>query len=1023
VADDEARIEQLEAEVATLRQRESTLVESLAEAREQRTVTDDVLRVIASLVTDPRQVLEMIAMSALKLCGAAGTSIWRVDGEHLRTVVSVGSLPRLSRMGRSAPLSRDFVAGRACVDRTMVHTPDIQADDRFPRAHVWAARIGHRTTLAVPMLTQHAVFGAIVVVHTVVRPFTAEQIDLLKRFADQAVIAIENARLFAELEQRNVQLQESNRRVTETLEQQTATSEILRVIASSPTDLQVVLDAVARSAARVCDADDALIWRLDEGIMRRAAAFGPIGTTQHAFEPGPPTRGSVIGRAMLDRTTVHVHDMAAESEAEYPIARTMQPLRGFRTVLATPLLSQGVAIGGILVRRMQVQPFADGQIALLEAFADQAVIAIENARLFTELQARNAELQESNTRVSEALEQQTATADILRVIASSPTDVQPVLDAVAQRAAHLCDTYLAAVALVEGDVLRTVARFWRPVESAGALVPSTFVRPLRGGNLPIDGSIAGRAVTERRIVHVHDLVSLPKEEYPFAREGQGQAGRTFLAAPLVREGVAIGAIILRRLEVRPFNEKQIALLETFADQAVIAIENARLFSELQERTEQLARVVEEQRALGEVSQVVSASLDLQEVLSTILTHAVRLVGADGGTIYAWDDRESRFRPRAASGMSQALMDAVYGNDRAGLSTPIVDRVIEAQAPVNVSRLLDEVGLARGPDDSVRRVLLAEGFNSVLAVPLRREGRVIGALVIRRKVAGEFPQAVVDLVETFANQSVVAIENARLFEEVQETGRALEVASQHKSQFLANMSHELRTPLNAIIGYSEMLQEEAEDLGEESFIPDLQKVNAAGKHLLGLINDILDLSKIEAGRMDLFLETFEIGQLVRDVAAIVRPLVEKHGNSLVVTCPEEIGEMHADQTKLRQTLFNLLSNAAKFTDHGRIELRVTSGELRAESDVTSSSSLATRHSQLVTFAVSDTGIGMTEEQLGRLFEAFSQAEVSTRSRYGGTGLGLAISREFCRLMGGDLTATSRYGEGSTFTVRLPATVEP
>src|SRR5687767_2328740 len=247
-----------------------------------------------------------------------------------------------------------------------------------------------------------------------------------------------------------------------------------------------------------------------------------------------------------------------------------------------------------------------------------------------------------------------------------------------------------------------------------------------------------------------------------------------------------------------------------------------------------------------------------------------------------------------------------------------------------------------------------------------------------------------------------------------------------------MSHELRTPLNAIIGYSEMLQEEAEEIGEEAFIPDLQKVNAAGKHLLGLINDILDLSKIEAGRMDLFLETFEVGQLVRDVEAIVQPLVEKNGNTLIVSCPNDLSTMHADQTKLRQTLFNLLSNAAKFTDHGTIELRVARDDLtpqpplrrgEEETDGLLPSPAAGRGvgGEGIVFAVSDTGIGMTEEQLGRLFEAFSQAEASTRSKYGGTGLGLAISGHFCRLMGGDLTVESVYGRGSTFAVRLPARV--
>jgi signal transduction histidine kinase len=301
-------------------------------------------------------------------------------------------------------------------------------------------------------------------------------------------------------------------------------------------------------------------------------------------------------------------------------------------------------------------------------------------------------------------------------------------------------------------------------------------------------------------------------------------------------------------------------------------------------------------------------------------------------------------------------------------------------------------------------LVRAGIRSNIAVPMIREQRVVGMLVIRRKSPGEFPQPVADLLQTFASQSVLAIENARLFQQVETQSRELTVASQHKSQFLANMSHELRTPLNAVIGYSEMLQEELEDLDQAELVPDVEKINAAGRHLLGLINDILDLSKIEAGKMELFLEPVDLASLVRDVASIVKPLVDKNGNTLLVSCPEDVGEMRADLTKVRQTLFNLLSNAAKFTDHGTISLTVVR-----------------RHDDWITFAVSDTGIGMTEEQLGRLFEAFSQAEASTRGKYGGTGLGLAISRHFCRLMGGDLTVESEYGRGSTFTVRLPAVV--
>jgi len=340
-----------------------------------------------------------------------------------------------------------------------------------------------------------------------------------------------------------------------------------------------------------------------------------------------------------------------------------------------------------------------------------------------------------------------------------------------------------------------------------------------------------------------------------------------------------------------------------------------------------------------------------------------------------------------------------------LGESVVGRAGASRTPYQVTDVVTSNLL----DATIREQTVAEGLRSVLAVPLLREDRALGGLVMTRRVAGEFPPEIVALLQTFATQSALAIDNARLY-------RALEEASKHKSAFLANMSHELRTPLNAIIGYSEMLQEEAEDLGEATLIPDLQKVNVAGKHLLGLINDILDLSKIEAGRMDLFLERFEVGRLVRDVEAIVQPLVEKNANTLVVECPEAIGEMQADLTKVRQTLFNLLSNAAKFTEKGTIPLRVDRSQ-----ETTLTPTLSQREREQVTFAVSDTGIGMTEEQLGRLFQAFSQAEASTRSQYGGTGLGLAISRHFCRLMGGDLTVESVYGQGSTFTVRLPGEV--
>ena len=772
--------------------------------------------------------------------------------------------------------------------------------------------------------------------------------------------------------------------------------------------------------------------------------------------------------------------MEVAVQEEYPDSLSRYQAMGNRSQVVTPLLREGEPIGMLVVHRFTLRPFTEQQVALIESFANQAVIAIENARLFDALEQRNAQL-------TSALDQQTATAEVLRVIASAPTDLERVLQAIVETAARLCEAPSGALlqSRERDGRLAPRARVGRARTLADERDDANF--DTTPGVVATAASTAGQAYMEGRTVHIHDMAEAVRYAYPDSREIQERVGiRSTICVPLLRHGRPIGVLVMQRFEVRSFSEQQIALLETFADQAVIAIENARLFEELEQRTAQLTRSVDELEALGQVSQAVSSSLEVQEVLTTILIHAVELSKADGGTVYALDDETGRIRPRAAYGMSQALMDAMEENDRAQLANSIVDRVVEARAPVNVPYLFDGDPFARAPDSAVRPVLEREGFRSALAVPLLREERILGALVIRRKTDGEFPQAVVELLQTFANQSVLAIENARLFQQVQQTSRELEVASRHKSQFLANMSHELRTPLNAIIGYSEMLQEEAEEIGEEAFIPDLQKVNAAGKHLLGLINDILDLSKIEAGRMDLYVESFDISRLIRDVEAIVRPLVDKNGNTLVVSCPDDLGTMHADQTKLRQTLFNLLSNAAKFTDHGTITLTVRTSAGRLGSDLeqidtrepdptpgstvgagsqltspardaanppahltspardavnqttTAPSSATPGHpappdplpqnptpetqNPLVSFTVSDTGIGMTEEQLSRLFEAFSQAEASTRSQYGGTGLGLAISRHFCRLMGGDLTVESVYGRGSTFTVRLPTVVK-
>jgi len=984
MADDrDARVAQLEAEVASLRiERDGLAGEvrllrpALTEALEQQTATADILRIIASSPADAQPVLDAVVESATQLAGSSSTGLVLREGEVLRYVAGTGE-NRPYRYGEVLALSPGRHTGRAVLERRTIYTPDRSAPAaiaEFPEMRIRAAV----ASLAVPLIHEGEAIGALVLVHDRTDSFSPHLIRLVETFADQAAIAIANARLFQKLQARN-------RQVTEALEQQTATAEVLRVIASSPTQLDTVLETIVRSAARLCESDEVQIHLVQGDAFVIKGEIGPLAPR---FGLPPLARHAIPGRAVLDREIVNIEDLAAVPVDE--LAATVLRQLGIRSALAAPLLRDGVAIGAITYLRLEVRPFTEQQIALLETFADQAVIAIENARLFEELR-------ESNRQVTEALEQQTALGDVLHVIASSTKDVQLALESIVETAGRLCDAPGGAIVQIRNTdgLLATRASFGVVRQRDDA----RYTDPFReGAGVPITpDSFPGRVLLDDHAIHVDNMELATRNEFPAFRVVEERNGfGSVLGVPLRGINGPIGVLVLTRFEVQPFTARQVTLLETFADQAAIAIENARLFEELEQRVGEL-------QALGEVGQAVSSSLDLRQVLTTIVTHATRLAEADGGTIFELDDAAAEFVHRVSYGMSEELI-AAFSN--AGSPRPhdnsTIGRAARTGVAVQSTDLLAETNF-RFP--AALRALIQAGFRANLAIPLVREYRVIGMLVIRRKTPGEFPQAVVDLIQTFASQSVLAIENARLFEQVQETSRDLEAASRHKSQFLANMSHELRTPLNAIIGYSEMLQEEAEDLGEEAFIPDLQKVNAAGKHLLGLINDILDLSKIEAGRMDLYLEDFEVGQLVREVEAIVKPLMDKNDNELVVVCPPDAVSMHADLTKVRQTLFNLLSNAAKFTDHGTISLTV-----QRETD------------DWLTFTVEDTGIGMTEEQLGRLFEAFSQAEASTRSQYGGTGLGLAICRHFCRLMGGDLTVTSTFGQGSTFTVRLPAVVQ-
>ncbi len=985
------------------------LSRELSEAHEHQAAASEVLGIISRSPKDAQPVFDAIVQSAARLCGAAFSVVQLLDDEGLRLAATNNYTPEALTLTQKeqARLGRSHLIGRSIVERAVVHVPDVLADPGYSRELALAG--GWRAVLAVPMLRDGEPVGAIAVAKGEPVPFSERQVRLLSTFADQAVIAIENAHMFEQVVARTRELEARTGELSEALEQQTATSEVLRAVSSSFADALPVFEMIAQNAARLCKAEFCFVYRFDGALLHLMAHHGLTAAAAEALRRGfpmAPGRGSAGARAVLSGEVEHIPDVHADPEYALGV---FSKIVNSRSVVAVPMLRDGVAIGAIALDRTEVGFFPERQIRLLRIFADQAVIAIENVRLFDEVQARTGELTEAleqqtatsailardqhladrraagvrddraqcsrslrelvrervplrwraapsrrqpqrgpglrgaasgqvpnaarrfpespdepsspgrwsdwrtrwpiRTTISDfprpwagagcsgvpmlrqgeplgvivvgwaeagpvpkaqeellkqfadqaviaienvrlfdevsarteelkkALEQQVATGEILRVIASSPTDLAPVLNAVAESAARLCGAVDAQIFRAERDVLRLAASF--------GPMPVHFREMAIGRDW-----VTGRAVVDQRTIHVPDLAAEQETEYPVGRAMQRQHGhRTTLATPLLRQGKALGAILIRRLDVDPFTDDQVRLLEGFADQAVIAIENVRLFDEVQARTRELTRSVAELRALGEVSREISSTLELQTVLRAIAAHAVTLAEADAGAFWDYDASARLFRLQATHELDPKVIKAL------------------AQRPVRLGEgATGLAGLRRAavqipdidlePDYALHEITREPGYRALLAVPLLREDELIGGLVLCRKMPGSFTPETIDLVQTLANQSVLAIQNARLFEALEQKGHELEAASRHKSAFLANMSHELRTPLNAIIGIAEMLREDAEDEGQSTLVEPLGRIHRAGGHLLHLINEILDLSKIEAGKLELHLEDVE-----------------------------------------------------------------------------------------------------------------------------------------------------------------------
>jgi GAF domain-containing protein len=513
------------------------------------------------------------------------------------------------------------------------------------------------------------------------------------------------------------------------------------MIARTPTDLQSVMDATAENAATLCDAADAAVWRVDGDVLRLAAHFGPIPMKVVRGEGQGLTRGTPPGRAVIDGQTIHIHDIALEVDTEYPEIKEIQKKINQRTTLAVPLLRDGLSIGAILIRRLEVRPFVNEQIKLLETFADQAVIAIENTRLFQELSDKSAKLESSNSELREALEQQTATGQILNVIASSPTDIQPVLDAIAENAARVCNANDASIRLAEGNMLRLAAHHG----------PIPF---FAASELPIDrDSVVGRALVERQLIHIEDLLSVVVTEFPRFHTFIHQEGtRTVLVAPLMREDVPIGTVLIRQTEVRPFTEKQIALLKTFADQAVIAIENVRLFKELQQRNRDLTEALEQQTATSEILRVISSSpTDVQPVFDTIARNAVTLCDSLFANVFRFDGEQLHFvSNHNALPKPVEIMRRLY---------PMRPDVTQVSGRVILTKSIVHMDDALADPDYDHRFPIAGGWRRMLGVPMMRdEGVPLGAIVVAWNEPGPIPKHQEELLKTFADQAVIAIEN-------------------------------------------------------------------------------------------------------------------------------------------------------------------------------------------------------------------------------------------------------------------------